>query len=65
MDGLKALYEKVSPGGFIIVDDFNDFEPCRRAVVEFREQLGITDPIESIDWAAAFWRKSGKEKSRL
>jgi O-methyltransferase len=64
MDGLKALYEKVSPGGFIIVDDFNDFEPCRRAVVEFREQHGITDPIELIDWAGAFWRKSGKKKWR-
>jgi hypothetical protein len=62
MDG--ALYEKVSPGGFIIVDDFNDFEPCRRAVVEFREQHGITDPIEPIDWAGAFWRKSGKKSWR-
>lgn len=63
MDGLKALYDKVSPGGFIIVDDYNDFEPCRRAVVEFREQHGIEDPIESIDWAGAFWRRSGKRKS--
>lgn len=29
MDGLNALYDKVSPGGFIIVDDYGDFEPCR------------------------------------
>jgi Macrocin-O-methyltransferase (TylF) len=27
MDALKALYEKVSSGGFVIVDDLNDFEP--------------------------------------
>jgi O-methyltransferase len=60
MDGLNALYDKVSPGGFIIVDDFNDFEPCRRAVLEFREQRGIKDPIEPVDWAASFWRKSSK-----
>jgi O-methyltransferase len=61
MDGLKALYDKVSPGGFIIMDDYNDFEPCRRAVTEFREQHGIKDPIEPIDWAGAFWRKAGKK----
>jgi O-methyltransferase len=62
MDALKALYDKVVPGGFIIVDDFNDFEPCRRAVLEFREQHRIKDPIEIIDWTGAFWRKSGKKK---
>lgn len=58
MDGLNALYDKVSPGGFIIVDDYGDFEPCHRAITEFREKRGISDPIEIIDWAGAFWRKS-------
>jgi O-methyltransferase len=60
MDALNALYAKVSPGGFIIVDDFNDFEPCRRAVLEFRKRHKINDPIESIDWSGTFWRKSAK-----
>jgi O-methyltransferase len=60
MDALNALYEKVSPGGFIIVDDYNDFEPCRRAILEFRERHKIDDPIESIDWCGVFWRKSAK-----
>lgn len=64
MDALKALYDKVSPGGFIIVDDYNEIEPCRRAVLEFREQHGIKDPIEGIDWTGAYWRKSGKKKWR-
>jgi O-methyltransferase len=58
MDSLKALCGKVSPGGFVIIDDFNDFEPCRRAVLEFRQQQGIEDPIEMIDWSGAYWRKS-------
>jgi O-methyltransferase len=58
MDALNALYQKVSPGGFIIVDDYGDFEPCRRAITEFRETQGISDPIEIIDWAGAFWRKT-------
>lgn len=58
IDALNALYHKVSPGGFIIVDDYGDFEPCRRAITEFREIHRITEPIETIDWAGAFWRKT-------
>jgi cephalosporin hydroxylase len=59
MDSLEALYDRVVPGGYIIVDDYGDFEPCRRAVHEFRDWRGITDPIEMIDWTGVFWRKSG------
>lgn len=58
MDSLLALYDKVSSGGFIIVDDFNDFEPCRRAITEFRQQRGIIDPLVKIDWTGVYWRKS-------
>jgi O-methyltransferase len=63
MDALKALYDKVSLGGFIIVDDFTDFAPCRRATLEFREQRNINDPIETIDWSSVFWRKSEKARA--
>jgi len=58
MDALNALYAKLEPGGFLIVDDYGDFQPCRCAVDEFRSRLGITDPIQQIDWAGIFWRKS-------
>jgi O-methyltransferase len=64
MNALDALYEKVSVGGFIIVDDYSDFEPCRRAVLDFRELHNIGDPMESIDWSAIFWRKSGGTSAR-
>ncbi|MBK7049404.1 MAG: class I SAM-dependent methyltransferase [Rhodoferax sp.] len=57
MDGLNALYSKVSPGGFVIVDDYGDFAPCRNAVNEFRQLHGINEPIEKIDWTGVFWRK--------
>ncbi len=60
MDALNALYAKVSPGGFIIVDDFNDFE--RLANVRSLSFAGKiqhrNDPMESIDGSATFWRKS-------
>jgi O-methyltransferase len=58
MDALNALYHKVSAGGFVIVDDFGDFEPCRRAIHEFRGRQGITEPIVPIDWTGAYWRKA-------
>lgn len=57
MDGLLALYDKVVPGGFIVIDDYGDFEPCRKAIDDFRASRGITEPIVPIDWAGAYWRK--------
>lgn len=57
MDALNALYERVVPGGFLIIDDYGDFEPCQRAVDEFRRDHGIAAPLERIDWAGAYWRK--------
>jgi len=57
MDGLVNLYPQLSPGGFLIIDDYG-WENCRKAVEDFRREHGITEPIERIDWVGAFWRKS-------
>ncbi len=57
MDGLVNLYPQLSPGGFVIVDDYG-WENCRKAVEDFRRERGIAEPIERIDWVGAFWRKS-------
>jgi O-methyltransferase len=59
MDVLTALEPKVSPGGWVIVDDYYGWEPCRRAVEDHRTRHGITAPIEPIDWMGACWRKDG------
>jgi len=58
MDGLNALYDKVSVGGYIIVDDYNAVKSCKVAVHEFREQRQIEDEIIPIDFDSAFWRKT-------
>lgn len=55
VDILAALYPRVSPGGFVIVDDYY-FESCRSAVHEYRSAHGITAPIQDIDGIGAFWR---------
>jgi len=58
IDGLTHLYDKLSYGGFVVVDDFGAVEGCRRAVVDFRKERGIEDRIQNIDGIGAFWRKT-------
>jgi hypothetical protein len=58
MDALQSLYSKLSPGGFLIVDDYGSTPVCRKAVDDFRSQHQITDPIQKIDWTGAFWEKT-------
>ena len=58
MDALVALYPKLSVGGYVIVDDYGAWEPCRLACTDFRERHGITDEIVSIDWTGVHWRRT-------
>lgn len=55
---LNALYDKVSKGGFIVVDDYNIVDACAEAVTDFRNAHNVTDSISPIDDVAVFWRKS-------
>jgi O-methyltransferase/8-demethyl-8-(2,3-dimethoxy-alpha-L-rhamnosyl)tetracenomycin-C 4'-O-methyltransferase len=57
MDALRNLYPKLSPGGFVIVDDYC-IKACEQAVTEFRDEHGIDDPITVIDECGVFWRRS-------
>jgi O-methyltransferase len=57
MDALNPLYDKVSPGGFVIVDDYYSCPPCGRAINEFRFARAIVTPMQRIDAQAVFWRK--------
>ena len=56
MDGLRNLYPRLQPGGFLIVDDYG-FDNCRAAVEDYRREHEISEPIERIDWVGAFWRR--------
>jgi len=56
MDTLNALYDKVSPGGFVIVDDYNSWPACKRAVDEFLSTRSIAAEIRKIDSDAVYWR---------
>ncbi|MGH3870125.1 MAG: TylF/MycF family methyltransferase [Pseudonocardiaceae bacterium] len=65
LDILNNLYDKVSPGGFVIIDDYYSWQPCNRAVTEFRASRGITAPIETVDWTGAYWRVPESQESAL
>jgi SAM-dependent methyltransferase len=56
MDALQALGHKVSPGGYIIVDDFGAVPACRQAIADYRREKGIEEPLYDIDGIGAYWR---------
>ena len=57
MDALTGLYHRVSPGGFVIIDDYHAFEACRQAVHDFLGQNGGPAPeIHEIDGTGTWFR---------
>jgi O-methyltransferase len=57
IDALTALYPKLAPGGFLIVDDYGAIHACRAAVDDYRQQHDIREELHAIDWTGVFWRK--------
>ena len=59
MDGLTNLYEKLSVGGYAIIDDYGEdsWTYCRRAVDEFRQQRGIDEPMIRVDSKCYYWQR--------
>ncbi len=54
---LEALEPKVSPGGYVIVDDYLARAGCKKAVDDYRRWKQINAPLERVDWTVHFWRK--------
>jgi hypothetical protein len=57
IQALESLYDRLSPGGFVIIDDYW-LEPCAKAVTDFRAARAIKDDIIDIDGRGVFWRRS-------
>jgi O-methyltransferase len=56
-EALDALYDKVIPGGFVVIDDYGIIGPCRQAVDEFRAERGIAAPLRRANACIVSWRK--------
>ena len=56
MDALQ-VYDKVSSGGFIVVDDYNAVPACKEAITDFRREHAIGESLVPIDRHSVYWRK--------
>jgi O-methyltransferase len=57
IQALDALYPRLSPGGFCIVDDYQAVKACEQAVNDYRAKHGISAEIVDIDGTGVLWRK--------
>jgi len=57
MDSLSALYDRVSDGGFVIVDDYDAYPSCKTAITDFFSIREIKSPLNRIDQLAVYWQK--------
>lgn len=55
---LEYLYDKVVPGGFVIIDDYGTYEGCRKAVHEFLDARGEKVFIHHASKDTRYWIKS-------
>jgi O-methyltransferase len=63
IQALDSLFDKLSAGGFVIVDDYGNVAACRKSVGDFRTERAITDHIQTIDWGRISWRRAGDQDS--
>jgi len=54
---LEYLYDKVVPGGFVIIDDYGYYEGCKKAVDEFIEKRNLKIFLNNIDYGCVYWIK--------
>ena len=57
LDILENLYELVSPGGIIQIDDYGYWEGCRKAVEEFEQRSGLKLEKNPVDETGIWLRK--------
>jgi Macrocin-O-methyltransferase (TylF) len=57
IDPLKHLYDRLSPGGWVIVDDY--FIPaCKAAVTDFLGERSLSPAIHDIDGMGVYFQKT-------
>jgi hypothetical protein len=57
-DALRALYPRVAPGGYVVIDDYRVIDECRRAVQDYLAEIGAAPELVEIDYSAVYWRKA-------
>ncbi len=57
-DALMSLYDRVQAGGYVIIDEYGDFDSCRHASTEFLWSKFLSPEIIKIDQNGVYWRKT-------
>jgi hypothetical protein len=57
MDALTNLYDRLSQGGFAVIDDYGALQNCRKSVHDFLDQRGLNVKIHKIDESGVWWQK--------
>lgn len=63
-DALTHLYPRVSPGGYVIIDDYHAVPGCKLAVDDYRRAHGVADELVGIDWTGVYWRRRSDARLR-
>ncbi len=58
MEALQGLYDKVSLGGWIIIDDYEVVPECKEAVHHFFNERNIDPVLNIIDGVGRFFQKA-------
>jgi O-methyltransferase len=58
LEALQILYDSVVEGGFVVVDDFYDFEGCRLALQDFFREADIAPALHEYPNGRAYFRKT-------
>ncbi len=58
-DALTNLYDKLSVGGYAIIDDYAEdaWTHCRKAVDDFRQHRNIQEPMIQVDLKCFYWKR--------
>ena len=54
---LNSLYGKLSPGGYVIVDDYHVVPGCKSAIHDFLASYKIAPKLCEIDGVGVYWQK--------
>lgn len=57
---LEKFYDNVQPGGYIVLDDYGDWEGCRIATDEFLKRQALDAKLIQVDYTGYYFQKPPK-----
>jgi O-methyltransferase len=54
---LHTYYDRLQPGGYVVLNDYNSFAGCQAATDEFLSSMQLRLPVVTIDCDAVYFQK--------